>query len=370
MVDSGNKRKREPTPASLSEYGDWRRPREGSSNPTRMDNPAWAWLIRSKVCAYEACERYGVKATLEDGPTWCFERYGQSVTSMPDGRAIHIGGEHEDFYDPDFHIYNDVVVIDASGEVSIYGYPKDVFPPTDFHTASLVGDEIYVIGRLGYQQDRQEKIEAIHVLDTVTYRFRKVPTSGAAPPWIHEHHAEIDPAGTHIRISGGKIDCSGMRMLVENLDTWELRLDTGVWTHVARRPWRRWEIAREEVSFNALWEIRQMLWNERAGWTEDYEATKAHLATVLGPDAEPETIGELYSPSIAHQSIEKDDEEFDTHRISIDGITVRYIERHAGVVMTVEGMLPEATIDALLEDLCGKLSRIEGKPCKVREIGD
>ena len=86
--------------------------------------------------------------------------------------------------------------------------------------------------------------------------------------------------------------------------------------------------------------------------------------------AEPETIADLYGPPVSHKAIENDDEEFDTHRIAIDGITVRYLEKHAGIVMTVEGILPEATIDALLEDLCGKLSRIEGKRSTVREIGD
>jgi hypothetical protein len=27
----------------------------------------------------------------------------------------------------------------------VYGYPESVFPPTDFHTATLVGEFIYVI---------------------------------------------------------------------------------------------------------------------------------------------------------------------------------------------------------------------------------
>jgi hypothetical protein len=32
-----------------------------------------------------------------------------------------IGGEHEDYYDPDVHIYNDVVVLGPGGEIEIYG---------------------------------------------------------------------------------------------------------------------------------------------------------------------------------------------------------------------------------------------------------
>lgn len=52
--------------------------------------------------------------SLEDmeNPDWpfspvrCFQRFGSTVTVLPDGRLVHIGGEHEDEYDPDFCIYN------------------------------------------------------------------------------------------------------------------------------------------------------------------------------------------------------------------------------------------------------------------------
>jgi hypothetical protein len=347
-------------PVSRAEFDDWRAPREGSENPTRMDNPVWTWLVRSKISAYEAVDRYGAGSAFENGPTWCFERYGQSITLMPDGRRIHIGGEHEDHYDPDFHIYNDVVVIDASGEVSIYGYPTEVFPPTDFHSATLVGTDIHVIGRLGYQQERLEKIDAIRILDTATYRFRTLPTSGDAPPWLHEHVAELDAEGKHICITGGTVHHDVARILVENLDTWKLSLDTSVWTHVARRQWLRWKFACEEIRCNALWEIRQMLWNKSVGWMKEWEESKRLLATKLGPSAEPERIAELYSPPVPHTPIESRDEEFNVHRISVEGVTVRYVEETTSIVMTIEGQLPDRTISTLIDDLCRKLSIVEG----------
>ncbi len=335
-----------------------------------MDNPVWTWLIRSKINAYEAVDRYSAGSAFENGPTWCFNRFGQSATRMPDGRVIHIGGEHEDHYDPDFHIYNDVVVIDASNEVSIYGYPRDVFPPTDFHSATLVGSDIYVIGRLGYQQDRRKKIDAIHILDTTTYRFRTLLTSGVTPSWLHEHRAETNAAGTYIRISGGKVDNDSLRMLVENLDTWELCLGTGAWTHIARRKWQRWQVACEEARRNALWEIRQMLWNKSAGWMEEWEASKTLLAGLLGPSAEPESIVDLYSPPIPHIPIESGDEEFNIHRISVDGVTIRYIEEWTGIIVTVEGQLPHSASSAIIEDFCRKMSRIEGKIYSAKLIDD
>jgi hypothetical protein len=43
-------------------------------------------------------------------PVFCFRRFGRTETKLPNGRIVYIGGEHEDIYDPDLNIYNDVVV--------------------------------------------------------------------------------------------------------------------------------------------------------------------------------------------------------------------------------------------------------------------
>ena len=100
--------------------------------------------------AYQATQLLGGPSALEAGPGWCFDRFGQSTTVLPDGREVLIAGEHEDYYDPDFFIYNDVVVRAPDGKVAIYGYSKEAFPPTDFHTATLLPDSIVLIGSLGY----------------------------------------------------------------------------------------------------------------------------------------------------------------------------------------------------------------------------
>src|SRR6185369_1169723 len=36
----------------------WRSPRLGGSNPERLDNPVWAWLVRSRINAYQATQRF------------------------------------------------------------------------------------------------------------------------------------------------------------------------------------------------------------------------------------------------------------------------------------------------------------------------
>ena len=139
---------------------------------------------------------------------WCNQRFGKSLTFLPDGRIIEIGGEHEDFSDPDFHIYNDVFVHHGKGRFKIYGYPKAVFPPTDFHTATLVGGHIYIIGGLGYPQDRRPGFTPVYRLNCKTLAMEKVHTSGDNPGWIHDHRAtyraDRGKAG-EIHLEGGEV---------------------------------------------------------------------------------------------------------------------------------------------------------------------
>ena len=111
----------------------WRNPRRGTSHPERMDNPVWDWLIRSAFGSFHLNQRLGGPASCTAGPCWSWERFGRTTTTLPDGRQVFIAGEHEDSYDPDFYIYNDVVVQDARGGLEIYAYPEVAFPPTDFH---------------------------------------------------------------------------------------------------------------------------------------------------------------------------------------------------------------------------------------------
>lgn len=113
----------------------------GEANPERVSEPFWDGMIRSGISAYAAGEMFNLQA--RDGALWCAQRFGQSLTFLPDGRIVRIGGEHEDYYDPDFCIYNDVFEHGADGSIAVHTDPESVFPPTDFHTATLIGDFIY-----------------------------------------------------------------------------------------------------------------------------------------------------------------------------------------------------------------------------------
>jgi hypothetical protein len=178
--------------------------RFGATNPEAMAEPFWIAMIRSGVAAHAAGQRLAESLTCPRPPIWCAQRFGQSLTFLPDGRIVLIGGEHEDFYDPDFCIYNDVFVQEPDGAIAIFGYPETVFPPTDFHTATLVDGAIYVIGSLGYQGSRRFGETPIFRLDLGTFRMQRLETRGDAPGWIHKHRAELT-APREIGVRGGTI---------------------------------------------------------------------------------------------------------------------------------------------------------------------
>lgn len=173
-------------------------PRFGISNPEIIENEFWEAMIRTNVGAYAARN----DNDSQDTPICCYRRLGKTITMLPDGRIVEIAGEHEDFYDPDFYIYNDVMVSDGKGNLQIYGYPKEVFPPTDFHTATLVDNYIYIIGNLGYKVYPSQT--QVYRLDCDTFQIEKIETTGDKPGWISRHKAKYQPP-CQIYITAGKI---------------------------------------------------------------------------------------------------------------------------------------------------------------------
>lgn len=202
----------------------------GTANPEQMRQPFWEWMIRSGISGYEAAQSFDPGSTHDGSPVWCARRYGQSITFLPDGRTVQIGGEHEDHYDPDFCIYNDVFVHDGDGSIAIFGYPEAVFPPTDFHTATLVDGSIYVIGSLGYEGTRRYGQTPVHRLDVRTFRMERLDTSGEAPGWIYEHRA-VRVAPSEIRVSRGRIVTTNgaEEVHTDNAHTFVLDIERLVW---------------------------------------------------------------------------------------------------------------------------------------------
>lgn len=125
-----------------------------------------------------------------------------------------------------FGIYNDVFVHKGNGTIAVYGYPESECPPTDFHTATLVGDFIYVIGSLGYLGTRRHGETPVYRLNVHTLRMDRLHASGDAPGWIFRHRAvAVPPLG--IRVWGGKVALAGddVELTEQNFGSYILDLD-------------------------------------------------------------------------------------------------------------------------------------------------
>ncbi|CAF1305713.1 unnamed protein product [Adineta steineri] len=233
----------------------------GKDNPTLMKKPFWTYMVcNPHLSAYDARKENNDDFSNDSNTsTWCFSRFGATQTYLPDGRLICIGGEHEDSYDPDFQIYNDVVVIrnprmvrahymyslpvpsnfplettSSEGEilgtskpedVTIYGYPEHVFPPTDFHTATYVKnndqeDFIYVIGGLGYLNSSHRKETHVYRLRLSNFSIEQVKTTGNGPVGCTERHQ-----ATLITMGDRKM----IEICLKNHRRYRLDVETATW---------------------------------------------------------------------------------------------------------------------------------------------
>jgi len=395
MTALGELRQQPPAGMTQTHFLEWRSPRRGTDNPHIMTNDVWKWLIitplpedytHTRLNAYQANKAFNGPSSMNAGPCWCFDRHGQSETTLPDGRIVYIGGEHEDFYDPDFYIYNDVVIVDTSGDIQIFGYPTEVFPPTDFHSATLVDNAIILIGSLGYSGERHYGQTQVLRLELDTWRISPIETFGDKPGWIHRHQAELPPEGNEIRITGGKIDRGNETPLIENIDEWSLDIQTWHWTRLTNRQWVRFVFHRKDEKWNHLSEMRSLvLWKQLAARDKQYEQhynrSEAELKKQLGrggfitrffnstlPDLK--LLETLYTPDVATEIITKnpDDKEYGVHRIRIGDVVVRYVEDSREIQMTIEGELPLDIVEQLRNDVMQKFAALEGVPITCQTI--
>jgi hypothetical protein len=348
-------------------FAHWRSPRCGNANPEQMNNPLWQWLIETRLDAYQANKALKGPSSFEAGPMWCFDRFGQSVTRLPDDSTVLIGGEHEDYYDPDFFIYNDLVVTTQDGRIEIYGYPRTIFPPTDFHTASLKDECIILLGNLGYPGDRRIGQTQVLVVERPDWRVSRIDSLGSSPGWIHSHHAELQADGASILVKRGKLFRGAELSLVENIDEWKLHLNGWRWERMTERRWVRFELYRKDRTRNHLFELRQALWEREMKW-DGRDSFQVQLQTELGGPPRLDLIPSLYRPSIPHDLLPAIEDEYRVHRIRVDGVVVRYVEDSSTVQVTVEGELPAEVVEQIRQELTGALETLEQSPIVHKEI--
>lgn len=226
-------------PISREEYLHSSRLFLGNSNPQDITDRFKLDMIWSGCDAYSARDYWDDPPSYSPrDPAWCNSRFGQTTTCLSDGRMVLIGGEHDDWYDSEFKIYNDVIVIDPEGNTRVYGYPEDVFPPTDFHAAVAFENGIYIIGSLGYTRHRLSTWCPVFRLDLASYAIEEVKTYGDDPGRIHRFTIQEVSPGI-FEIWGGQVI---QRMIPYKLNDWtvvpmevkfQLDLHSKTWTRLS-----------------------------------------------------------------------------------------------------------------------------------------
>lgn len=351
-------------PVSRDEFELQCRPLFGTANPERMRCAFWEWMIRgddgppedgeedtgllgqcglvmrngvlkSGYGPYRARDHFQVPLNRNHGPIWTFDRMGATQTALPDGRVVFVGGEHEDYYDPDFCIYNDVVVFGPGDVIEIYGYPKEVFPPTDSHTATLIGDEVFIVGCLGYPDDRRPGHTPVHLLNTSGYRITDVRTSGEAPGWVWNHEAVAGPDGV-ITLRGGELleERNGERRFRRNVEEFALDTRTGVWRRLTDRNWPQYDV---------------------------YQADHKWFVLEHRPERE-----QLYPQTVEHNAEPCDD--WNRIRFKVRGIPVSVTIELRTIEILVEGRLPDALADRIAEGVRAGAETATKRPCLVARV--
>ncbi len=364
-----NTAEKPPSEVTSALFRSWRNPRRGTLNPENMTNPVWEWLVRSRLSAYHANDMMEGPCSTFVGPCWCFDRYGQTSTQLPDGRTVLIGGEHEDYYDPNFFIYNDVVVVGANDQIEILAYPEEALPPTDFHSATLLDDYIILVGCLGYPKQRNPEATQVLCLDLDTWQARRMSTHGQSPGWINRHTVKLRDSGRELVIAGGKLYRGDPHQLIENIDDWCLDLRTWRWSRLTQRPWTRFEARRTDGQRNHLWEMRRLIWKRSVKWEDEQAQTEA-LTQTLGAPPRLDVLEQLYVPAVADDDLREDNENHGTYRIRMEGVIVRYVENWnwGGITVTVEGEVSKNSMLELKRDLVDKFTLLEQAPIECISV--
>ena len=364
-----------PAEVTREVFVEWRDARRGKLAAEDLSNPYWSWLIESEESSWSANQHFNGPSSYGGNPAWSAERFGQSTTTLPDGRTLLIAGEHEDHYDPDFFIYNDIIVRHPDGRIEILGFPETVFPPTDFHTASLVDGKIILIGNLGYPDQRRHGETQILVIDPATWEIRKQPSTGENPGWIHDHQATVSDG--KITISRGKICADSNSSLLENFDDWQLNLKDWSWKRLTHRTVSVFELVREDGEPNSLHDMETWMFQKKYGAIQPPEMPELEGTDVLAElhetmkGLEPkdhEAYLRRHQPDgVDFTQLPQSEDSLEV-RIEVGGVLLRYDEDFDRVRLVIEGDLAPELIQKLKDDLKSKLERACGAPFIARQV--
>jgi len=199
------------------------------SHAEPMDVPFWEFMVRHRMSSWTAMEHYKPEALFKES-TWSFARLGCTVNvvrQVTGDRLVWIGGVEED----NRTVFNDVVVEELYGKITIYGYRHDVLPPLVGHTATASlswPDWIVIIGRRGQLGEREYWRTPVYRLSLADFTISEPDCKGDEPAWIAGHSAMLLDEST-IRIAGGEV-LTPEGEFVPNEDEFDLSLGTWEWT--------------------------------------------------------------------------------------------------------------------------------------------
>lgn len=202
----------------------------GSTNPEELMTPYLRFAIRSRYQGYSLCSHCGSDEWSYLAPLWSAYRFGQSMTQLPDGRWVEIGGLHNDSQDT--AIFNDVIVT-KDGEPRLFRYPEADFRPVYGHATALVGESIYIIGGKPWVPPPDDHETEVYRLNFASMVIEKVDIAGPSPGYIYDHSAwlttynKIQMFGGHRRfISSVEQEMPRLRSNFE----WQIDLEQMAWT--------------------------------------------------------------------------------------------------------------------------------------------
>jgi len=364
-----------PEEVTAKVFQKWRNARRGKTIAEDLTNPYWSWLVQSEESSWAANRHFGGPSSIDAGAAWSFNRFGQSTTTLSDGRILLIAGEHEDHYDPDFFIYNDITVRHPDGRIEILGFSENVFPPTDFHSASLVNGKIILIGNLGYPEHRKSGETQVLVIDPTTWEIKTQLTTGEEPGWIYEHQATVEEGA--ITVQRGKVWTNRDDSFSGNFDDWRLHLADWRWERLTNRPITIYKFKRKDGKPNQLFDMQMWSFQQEMGELKlpdmpeleglDIRTEIQNNMKGVAPK-DPKAYASRYQPDGVDYKILPDHEESLEQHLEVQGILVRYTEDPDDVHLVIEGELPPEIIQKLHDDLKSKLELTSGEAYVARQI--
>lgn len=341
-----------PTADIMSHFERYQTPMTVQNHPTNIANPYYEWVVRHNLSPFDLAQIFNIEYV----PLWGMGRLGQSETPLPDGRVILIGGEYEDHYDPQFYIYHDVIIKHPDGKIEIFAYPKAIFSPTDFHSATLIDGEIYVIGGIGYVNDRNYNSTPIYKLNIHSFEMTKIESRNHIG-LIGSHTATLKD--NQIIIKGGQI-LSDDNTMMDNIDDWAFNPKTLTFKNLTNHTWQGFVVQRKDFHWLSLFDYNCLLF-DRDYNPDEFENKFNQLTNKLGIEPNLTTYQQIFIPPISHHQ-DQDDE----NAIWIDGVKVRYVDNLSDIGVYIEGQLSDDKVQLLADNLCYKLAKLENAPCQIQ----